>query len=72
VARTYPVGYSVGVTIFRTAAGPTGRLTFRPSAHEPSQVHEGLLSYDALGDVEAIVFALLAEVGALDANPDPF
>lgn len=72
MARTYPVGYAVSVTVTRTAAGPTARLTFRPEAHSVTQVIEGLLSYEALGDVSALVFALLEEVSALDAESDPF
>ena len=72
MARTYPVGWSCSLTVTRTAAGPTVRLLLRPEAYASAQVIEGLLSYEALGDVEALCFALLDEVTSDPREMDPF
>lgn len=72
MARTYPLGYAVGVYLERTADGPSGRLSFCPESEATPEVISGLLSYEALADVSALVFALLEEMKARPADIDPF
>lgn len=72
MSRTYPVGYEVSVTAVRTAGGPTVRLSFRPEQHSVRQHLEGLISYEALDDISALVFALLHEAEAVTDETDPF
>lgn len=72
VSRTYRVGYKIVLSIERTADGPSGRLFLREEAHGVPLEIGGLLSYDVLGDVEALAFAILHELRIDPQAPDPF
>jgi hypothetical protein len=65
--RAYPVGYEMQIRASRGPYGPTVSLVFIPGSEEIPQTLEGMLSYEAFGDLEAFFFALLSETEA-----DPF